>query len=346
MIRNRVAMVTASLLILVVSALAAVPAQAASRRAKTPVVSIVTTGPADEGDGILVAFTKYLKKDKVRYNESIITTGANEVRAVVAGKADFGIGTPVDVVLAASNGGSGASQIKYLVSDMQATDYEILAQKHYTLKNLAGATFGGAAPGTSGVVIGHIALKKAGINPTSLQTVEIGDTGARLTALLAGKVDLAPILAPEAIPAAQTGKVKVLLNAGKVIGPFLQQGLFANATFVKQHPKVTQKVVDAMIESGRFANQDEHGYIAMVNSAKLSNGLTNSEERSVYRQLKAAGFFAPNGGVCSTYISKLLNLSFQTGELKRATTPARSNWLDASFVQHFLVAHHQKKNAC
>lgn len=314
----------------------------ASSASKTT-INMVTNGASDLGDGNYIEFVKLLKQSGIQVNQSTIADSASALRVLISGKADFNIGDPVETILAVTN---GKVHIKYLATDQQSTDYVILSKLGYTLHNLSGATFGIQSPGTSGVTIGDAALKAAGVNINTLHDVTIGGTSARVTALLAGKIDLAPALAPAAAAAVATGKVKVLLNAGVELGAYLQQGLISTDSYVASHPQVVQTVVNDLIESSRYSSTNENGYISQANAAGLSSGLKLAEEKQIWQTFKQSKFFAVNGGVCSSVISKTLNLNYESGTLSRAKTPVRSKWLDAKFVQNFLTTHHQAANAC
>jgi ABC-type nitrate/sulfonate/bicarbonate transport system substrate-binding protein len=306
-------------------------------------ITLVTNGEATEGDGVTEAFFKYLKKNGIHFTQSVVTTSSDLIRVLVAGKADLGIVTPVQTVIAASNGNVG---VKYLATDQASVDYDILSLPQFSLNNLNGATFGIEAPGTSGVIIGNAALQKSGVNTSTLHDVTIGDTGARVTAILAGRIDLAPALAPAAIPAIATGKVKLLLNAGKVLGPFLLQGLASTDAYIKEHPATVQKVVDSLIEAEQYSASNESGYIQLVNTAKLNGTLSMAEEQRVWSQFKSSGYFAPDGGICESIVKNTINLSYETGTLTKSATRSQSKWLDPSFVDKYLAQHHINKNKC
>jgi ABC-type nitrate/sulfonate/bicarbonate transport system substrate-binding protein len=314
----------------------------ASAASKTT-ITLVSSGASDEGDGNFIEFVKLLKQSGLQVNQDVISDDASGLRVLISGKADFDIGDPVETILAATNGGVN---IKYLATDQESTDYVILSKPGYTLHNLAGATFGIESPGTSGVTIGDAALEAAGVKLNTIHDVTIGGTSARVTALLAGRIDLAPVLAPAAATAVATGKVKVLLNAGVELGAYLQQGLISNDAYVASHPQVVQTVVNDLIEASRYSATNENGYITEVNGAGLSNGLKTSQEQQIWQTFKQSQFFAVNGGVCPSVITKTLNLNYETGTLTRANTPSQSKWLDTTFVKNFLTTHHQSSSAC
>lgn len=320
-------------------------AQAAPRHASTgnSTFTIVQPPLTTEGDGVFVAFYKYLRKAGLHFKVSTVTTPSDLLRVVLAGKAQIAMGTPIPTIQAVSQ---GHAKLKFLAADAASTEYWILSLPKYNLHNLSGATLGTAGPGSADVVIGLAALGAEHVTTNSLKQVNVGDSSARITALLAGKIDLGNATAPVAEPEVATGKLKVLVNTGKVLKPFLQQGIVTTTTFISKNHSLVQKIVNALILSERFSNDTEQGYIKLVNQNKLRAGLTNAEESSVYTSLRNAGYFAPNGGVCAKDISHTVKVSEQTKEIAKSTVVPMHTWVNASFVQNFLKAHHQSANAC
>lgn len=306
-------------------------------------VRIVSPGFSAVADAPYLKFVDALEAKGVDVEMSTIDDPAQALRVVVSGRADMVIGDPVETALAVSHGGV---HIKYLVTSEQATDYLIVSQPGISIDNLAGKSFGIASPGTSGQTIGNAAFQKAGIDPKSLHAVTIGDTGARVTALLAGKVDVVPVHADAAIPAIDTGKAKLLLKAGKVLGPYLQQGLIANDDFVAKNKALVQTTVDTLIDSFREFIGNEDAFRQQVQAGNLQGDLTDAQVGEVYKQLEESKFYAKNGGICDDFITRLVNFNYESGTLQKDKAVPQSEWVDPSFVQHYLAAHDQPKDTC
>lgn len=263
--------------------------------------------------------------------------------ATLSGKEDIDIDAPVEAATAVEH---SHAALKYIASDAQTTSYEIVALPKYNLHNLAGATIGSSGPGSAGVVIAMAALQKIGLSSSQIHPVNIGGTSARETAILAGKIDLAPLLAPAAVAAIATHKVKLLMNTGSVLGDYLQQGLIATNSFAA-NKATAQATVNAFINAERWADSNESGYIALANSHGLRLGLTPAEEKAAWSQLHASHFFAVNGALCSHAISQTLAYTYETpGELTKSTTPKLSTWVDPTYVNAYLKAHGQPAGTC
>lgn len=324
----------------------AIPAaQAAPRHeaSKNPSFTIVQPPLTTEGDGVFVAFYNDMKKAGLHFSVTTITTPADLLRVLLAGKAQIAMATPIPTIQAVSQ---GHAKLKFIAADAASSEYWILSQPKWNLHNLAGATLGTAGPGSADVVIGLAALGAAHVTTNQLKQVNVGDSSARVTALLAGKIDLGNATAPVAEPAVATGKLKVLLNTGKVLKPFLQQGIVTTTNFISKNKSLLQKIVNALVTSERFDYNTEAGYIKLVNKNKMRAGLTTAEEKSVYSGLKNAGYFAPNGGVCTKDIRHTVSVSVETKEINKSTTVPMRTWVNQSFVKKFLKAHHTSQKAC
>jgi ABC-type nitrate/sulfonate/bicarbonate transport system substrate-binding protein len=265
------------------------------------------------------------------------------LRSVLAGKADVYLGAPVEAATAVTN---GHAAVKYLASLAQTSDYEILSLPKYTMQNLSGANLATAGPGTAGQIVAVAAIEKSGVDTSQIHQVTVGGTSARVTAILSGQVDLAPVLAPAAVTAVATGKVKILLNAGAVLGDYLQQGLIASDSFAA-NTGTAQATVTAFLDAERWAQANESAYVKTASANQLTTGLTAAESQAAWTQLKNGNFFAVNGAVCTQAINQTLGYSYKSpGGLTKASTPPISEWVDSTYVNAYLKAHGQPAGAC
>lgn len=306
-------------------------------------IRLIEGGGLDFTDATIYKAMDLLKARGYDAKLANVADPTTALRAVLAGKADVYLGDPVEAATAVANGGA---QIKYLASTAQTTSYEILALPKYTLHNLAGAKLATAGSGTAGQIIAVAALKKLGVPVAQVHQVSVGGTSARVTAILAGQVDLAPVLAPDAAAAVATGKVKILVNAGQVLGDYLQQGLIASDSFAADKT-TAQATVKAFVDASRWGADSESAYISLANADSLKGSLTSSEEQTAWQQLSGGHFFATNGGMCTQAINKTLSYSYLTpGGLTKANTPKLSAWVDQSYVNSYLTAHGQPAGSC
>ncbi|MGH3300491.1 MAG: ABC transporter substrate-binding protein [Streptosporangiaceae bacterium] len=315
----------------------------ASSTSGSKTVRLIQGGGLDFSDAAIYKAMALLKAEGYKVSLANVADPTTALRSVLSGKADVYLGAPVEAATAVANGGA---QVKYIASTAQTSNYEIIALPKFTLRNLAGAKLATAGPGTAGQIVAIAALQKLGIDSAAVDQVTVGGTSARVTAILAGQVDLAPVLANDAAAAVATGKVKILVNTGTVLGNYLQQGLIASSAFAADKP-TAQATVDAFIEAERWANSNASGYVSMANANDLAGGLTKGEEQTAWAQLKAGHFFAVNGALCSQAISQTLSYSYLTpGGLTKSNTPKVSDWVNPDYVNTYLTSHGKSAGTC
>jgi ABC-type nitrate/sulfonate/bicarbonate transport system substrate-binding protein len=306
-----------------------------------PTIRLIEAGSTDFSSADVFYFADLMKKNGINVQFNLIPDASSALRTVIAGQADLFIGSLPTAILAVVNGGAN---IKIISANDQASDYVLVAQPGVTMQNLSGKTLAIDSPGSAGHVASEIGLQKSGVDPSILHYVKIGGSSARLTAILAGKVDIAPLHYPQALSALATGKVNLLLNVGKVIGPYLQSGLIASDSFLKNKP-LAQRAVNNFINAERWAASNKFKYIAYANAQKLDGGLDTSQEAKVWDYYSDTKFFGINGGICFDNITQFAKLNWTIGSLPKPL-PGRKDWLNDTFAKAYLKAHNQKTTAC
>jgi ABC-type nitrate/sulfonate/bicarbonate transport system substrate-binding protein len=319
----------------------AVATSAMARPNATPTVNLIEAGDVDFSSADVAYFAELMKKNGINVNFQLIPSAATALRTVIAGQADLFIGSLPTAILAVVNGGAN---IKIIAANDQASDYVLIAQKGVTLQNIQGKTLAIDTPGSAGHLISKIALQKAGIDPDAPRYVTIGGSSARLTAILAGRVDVAPVHYPLALRALENPNIVQLLDAGKTIGPYVQSGLIANDNFLKDKA-LTQKVVNAFINAQRWAASNKFKYIAFANANKMSGGLDATQQSKVWDYFRNVSFFGVNGGICFDHITQFAKLNWTIGSLPKPL-PGRADWLNDTYVKTYLKAHKQKPTTC
>src|SRR6267154_1330689 len=255
---------------------------AAAASSGSKAVRLIQGGGFDFSDAAIYQAMTLLKQRGYNVTLSNVADPTTALRSVLAGKADVYLGAPVEAATAVAN---GHAAVKYLASLAQTSDYEVISLPKYTMANLSGTNLATAGPGTAGQIVAVAAMQKAGIDTGQIHQVTVGGTSARVTAILSGQVDLAPVLAPAAVTAVATGKVKILLNAGQVLGDYLQQGLIASAAFAA-NTTTAQATVTAFLDAERWAQANSSDYIKTATANQLTAGLSADESLAAWTQLK------------------------------------------------------------
>lgn len=306
-------------------------------------VTLIGAGGADFSSVDIPYFADQLKKAGLNVKFSYVGDVSSAVRALVSGQADLLINAIPDEILAINNGGANT---RLIAANNQASDYVIIGKPGTTLQNVAGKTLAIDTPGSAGHVSAILGLSRAGADAKAVRAVTIGNSSAREQAILAGKVDLAPVHYPLALQAEATKKAVDVLDIGKELGPYLQSGLWANEKFL-QDRATAQKVVDTFIDTERWAAKNKQQYIEWANKNEdTAGGLTKAQQSKVWDYFTGLNFFGVNGGICPKYIDSTIKLNQQLGVLPKTLKVTKDQWLDASFVQAYLKKENKSPDTC
>jgi ABC-type nitrate/sulfonate/bicarbonate transport system substrate-binding protein len=308
--------------------------EAPTQAVSSGTVRLIGNGSVDYSSVDVYYWQDSLKKQGMDVDFKWVDSPDTALRAIIAGAADAYCGSLTSAVLAVMN---ADANVKIIAVNNQATDYVLLAKPGInTLEDLKGKTIGISTPGSAADTIIRTALKLKGIDPEIAQFVTIGGTSARMTALLSGQIDAAPVHAADAATAVATGKAAVLLSAGESIGLYLQSGLIASGDWLANHPDQAQQVVNAFVDSSRWAATNKDEYIAL--SKELLPDLADDERSNTYDLYIQAKFWPVNGGLGQEGIDHWVQLEQESGGLP-SDLPEQSKWLDDSFVKSYIKSH-------
>lgn len=305
-----------------------------------PTVTLSQAGGADFSSIDVPYFIDQLKKEGIKVKYLPIEDTSTMIRAVITGQVDMGIANVTDAVTAVSAG----SPVKLVAANNVASDYVLAAKNGVTLSNLSGKVLAVDTPGSASDAAARLGLKAKGASPNSVHDVTISGTSARETALVNGRIDIAPLHFPEGLAAVNTGKDHILVNDGTAIGPYLQSGLIASDKFLK-NTALAQKVVNTLLNAEHWANTQKAAYIALAKKLDLLTGMTASQASSTWDDYHQVHYFGVNGGLCSSDLQRFLQLQGSIGLLPKHL-PSTTAWVDPTFVQTYLKAHNQSPTAC
>jgi ABC-type nitrate/sulfonate/bicarbonate transport system substrate-binding protein len=306
-------------------------------------VNVVEAGSTDFSSADVLYWVDLMKKNGLDVNFNVVDDAATGLKTVIGGQADVYIGSLPTAILAVVNAGA---PIHIIAANDQASDYIVVGQNGDTVQNAAGKTMGIDTPGSAGQLSAEIGFQKQGVDPSSITYVTIGGSSARLSAILSGRIDLAPIHYPLALIAEASGKAVSVLDVGKALGPYIQSGLIANDSFTKNDPALAQKVVNAFINAERWAASNKYTYIKYAASKGDDNGLTGPQEAQTWDYYRNDNFFGVNGGICTKYMTATIKLNWQLNTLPKPIPVPMSRLVNPQFVHAYLKAHHQKPGTC
>jgi NitT/TauT family transport system substrate-binding protein len=320
------------------------PSEAASEPAESAAPS-EAAGPGEpETDTVRVAFASqpdFTQVMNFKWLEDMESTGLtvednyfessqDAFRALVAGEADVAVGTLLSAILLVQETGEG---VKVIASDLQAPDYLLISQQEVeTLADLEGQRVGISTPGDISDTLTRVVLNREGVDVDAVNFVQIGGTGARMSALLEGQIEAGPAHAAEGLTAAEEG-LKNLFAYGTAIPDYLQHGLIVTDDWIASNPNLTQIMVDLFVESTRWANDNKDEYIER--SADTVEGPSDTARDQAYDIFQEINMFAVNGGMTTELLENTVAVEQEVGTLDDSAPPIEE-WADPSFVESYL----------
>ena len=252
-------------------------------------------------------------------------------RALVAGEVDISLGTVTSAILLNATAGEN---VKVIASDLQAPDYILVTTPDIaTEADLAGKRVGISTPGDISDTLTRVVLEERGADPAGMDFVEIGGTSARMQALLSNQISAGAAHAAEGLSAVAQG-LNNLFPYGESVPDYLQHGLIVQQTWLDDNQALAQTVVDAFIDSVRWAATDREGYIEL--SKDYVEGLDDAVRDEAYDIFLDIDMFAVDGGMAEEQLQNTVDIEERVGTFDDIEVPELSAWSDSRFVEDYL----------
>lgn len=129
-------------------------------------------------------------------------------------------------------------------------------------QDLKGANFGISTFGSETDIAISIALKKWGMTRNDITISQVGGTGQRYGALIAGRLDVAPLLEPAITLARQKGGFNVVLDLAAENTPWIFDSVVVTRDALKSNADGIERFLKAYIEGA---------YMALADAAKAKD---------------------------------------------------------------------------
>ncbi len=123
-------------------------------------------------------------------------------------------------------------------------------------QDLKGANFGISTFGSETDIAISIALKKWGMTRNDITISQVGGTGQRYSALVAGRLDVAPLLEPAITIAKQKGGFNVVLDLAGENTPWIFDSVVVTKDALKSNADGIERFLKAYIEGAYLALSD------------------------------------------------------------------------------------------
>jgi ABC-type nitrate/sulfonate/bicarbonate transport system substrate-binding protein len=204
------------------------------------------------------------RKNGVDLEVVYVNSGSLLNQALIAGTFDVAFSQGSEAMLAKLHGAD--MRIAAVVANRFNHVY-IAAPAITSLKQLKGKKVAVSRFGSGSHFQSNLALKEGGLDPDKDVTIlQIGNSGARMAAILSGTVD-GTIMAADFVPRAKKEGFNILADLAetKIEYPFLSLNMMGN--YIERNPKMVKALIKSMSESIRALQTDPIGAKAAIKTA-------------------------------------------------------------------------------
>jgi ABC-type amino acid transport substrate-binding protein len=269
-------------------------------------------GSAHTGDTNVYDLVQFLKQWGANASQTNASQNAPEL-AVASGQLNATAGplpTEVDSGLAVF----GPNQAR--LDDVVLVKNSIASLSDLKGKNVAICC--DASP--DGVLLTAI-LKKAGLSESQLNILRTGASSASLSALIAGRVDVAFVHSSD-VPTAGSG-FHVLAVGASVLPQYADSFMAATPSWLKSNPALAEAIDLAWFASAKLFNTDESKWVTNA-ASYTSNADSTSAYQASWTELQSIQGWPADGSILTpSIVSFNLNIASQQQALKgEGTRPA------------------------
>lgn len=264
---------------------------------------------------------------EVDVTELSTTTG---VQSMIADQSDAGIHGSDEAVLGAAEGadvvviGAPNSQQDYVL--IASTDIESVA-------DLPGATSAMSGPAGFDTLLTRLTLEDEGLDPESVNFVQIGGSGERAAALLSGNADTATIFLEDWFElSGRTEDFHLVEYMAERFPEFPGvDSYFGSASFWEEHPELGTAIACANLEANSWINSDREGFVQFALSRVA--GATSEAVGQTYDAAQEVGMF-PTAAEDITSLEAIQSLSDAMLEVGDISSPIDAEDItDTSFLE-------------
>ena len=207
----------------------------------------------------------------------------------------------------------------------------------HSMKDLVGKNLGVTELGSGTQVLQEALLAKVGIKPSQVHFIPVGAGTTFIAAMQQGRIDAGMTTEPTVtqLETANVGKVLVdmrtLTATQAALGtsyPFIS--VFMNTSYVNSHKDVTQKLVNAYVETMKWIHTHTAEEIADKMPPDYYAGNKAGYVAALQNQL---GMFSPDGMMPADGPQAVLNIEYATGQIPQDTKIDLTTTYTNSFVQ-------------
>lgn len=280
-------------------------------------------GSAHAGDTNVYDLVQFLKKWGAKATQTNASQNAPEL-AVASGQLDASAGplpTEVDSGLTAF----GPNQAR--LDDLVLAKNSVASLAGMKGKNVAICC--NASP--DGVLLNAV-LKQAGLSESQISVLRTGASDASLSALIAGKVDVA-FVHSDGVPKAGPG-YHVLAIGGTILPQYADSFMAATPSWLKSHPAMAEAIDLAWLASAKLFNTDEAQWVQNA-GAYTSHADPTAKYQKTWQELRSIQGWPTDGSILTPAVVNFnLQIAAQQNSLKGQGNRPAAQEMDLTPWQH------------
>jgi ABC-type nitrate/sulfonate/bicarbonate transport system substrate-binding protein len=218
-----------------------------------PVVSILPVYLAEEGG--------FYEKQGLKVDIISSEGGTRGVQVLLSGEIQ-GMHVGLSPVVAANTAGA---DLRAIASTTNTLPITLFAREKTDPPLPKDASVGISTPGSETDIALSLALAALGVSRDDLNITQIGGSSKRFAAMVAGRIDAAPLLEPAITRALQKGFNPVYdLSANKT--PWIFDAVVVTTDYLKAHPDILERFLKAYVEGAYWGLANEGKAKAVISS--------------------------------------------------------------------------------
>jgi NitT/TauT family transport system substrate-binding protein len=194
--------------------------------------------------------------------EEIVLTSTTGVQALLAGQTELAGQGADKLILGAAEG----ADLVAFASPRAKMDYVLVTSNEITsVEDLVGKSVGMSGPAGFDTLLTRVAVREAGMDVADVNFVQIGGSGDRAAALLAGRVDAVTIFLSDWIELSKrTDDLQDLLYMAELVPDFTKDVIFAERDFYEENQDLALAVACANLEAFAWFHADKQTWVDYV----------------------------------------------------------------------------------
>ena len=300
--RRRYRLIGLLIVVVLIASLVPVVGCAKKQTVQGKTLRVAFSATPDAIDVVGYKMMDILKNEGINVDYGFYDGGAKAIQALMAGQVDIAASSLEDIV---------ATGMTVFALNRPKNIYAMVGAKGMTkVEDIKGKKLGAADPDSIANVIAEAIFAKHGIKHDDLTWVQIGGSGARTSALLAGKVDAVFVYGGKHIQLKQAGYPTLTTMQDEF--PGLHDDMWCSTKdWLAANEDLAVAVCKAQIEAARWFHDKPDEWLALAK--EKVEGLDDAVARQTYELFKGMDMYPVDGLMTERTLQTTADFLIQAG---------------------------------